>query len=278
MKSKSLENIKYILRTNYGDDSIALIQWAFESKLKPVTVVYLDTGWAAKDWIDRVTEGEHYAQTICQFKTKRIHSKITFDQAVIGRGEFPSAKFQWCASLLKGLPFLDWLDEIDPHCQAVILHAKRKMASKAHAELPEYIDNCEYHNDRKVWHPLFNVTDVERNNLLMHAGFIPLHHRSLECQPCINSTEDDLIKLQDADIVKIQALETAVNLDMFSGAPLDNSNGILKTVNQVKCYQKRPINISVNINENQVEKIINESEHYLDRFYRGCGNPWGCGL
>jgi hypothetical protein len=269
MNNKALPNKQYIIRTNYGDDSLALIQWAFESQLKQVTVVYIDTGWAAKDWIDRVSLCEQYVQAVCQFKTIRITSKITFDQAVLGRGEFPSPKFQWCASLLKGLPFLDWLDENDPQCQAIILIAKRKAASKAQAKLLEYIENCEFHNDRKVWHPILELIDIERDNLLRRAGFTPLLHRSLECHPCINSVIDDFKKLHNTDIVKVQTLEIALNIDMVSGSTLDKSKGILNTINKI---------IAEDLAQKKNKETVNEPEHYLDLFYRGCGNPWGCGL
>jgi len=37
----------YVIFASYGNDSIALIQWAHEHNLKNVTVAYSDTGWAA---------------------------------------------------------------------------------------------------------------------------------------------------------------------------------------------------------------------------------------
>ena len=63
----------FILFASYGNDSMALIQWAINRKLKDVTVLYSDTGWAAPWWEDMITEGEEYAQEH-GFRTVRTDS------------------------------------------------------------------------------------------------------------------------------------------------------------------------------------------------------------
>ena len=40
----------HVLFCSYGNDSIALIQWAHERGLKGVTCLYSDTGWSARWW------------------------------------------------------------------------------------------------------------------------------------------------------------------------------------------------------------------------------------
>src|SRR5687767_12234043 len=112
-----MTNPIYVLRTNFGDDSIALIQWAKEANLKHVTVVYIDTGWAASRWAERLKLGESYVRSL-GFDYISIKSPITFENTILNRGEFPCSKFQWCSSILKGLPLLDWLNQIDIYGQA----------------------------------------------------------------------------------------------------------------------------------------------------------------
>ena len=227
-----------IIRTNYGDESIALTQWAFESHLL-ATVVYIDTGFQAQGWQKRVKLGEAHAKA-CGFETVKILSAISFRDAVIGRKAFPCSKFQWCTALLKGLPFLDWLEKRDLKGESIILLAKRKAASKAHMDLSEWIEFCEYHNDRTVWHPLIDMDDKVRDALLSRAHFAPLGHRSLECEPCVNATPADFKRMSPQDKARLKDLEKTIQIAFQ--APSE------------------------------------EPTQYLDLFYRGCGNHFGCGL
>lgn len=251
-------NRPLIIRTQYGDDSIALVQWAYEAGFTQVQTAYVDTGWAASQWQTRIPLVEQHIQS-CGFTPHTIVSKISFEAAVRGRGEFPSPQFQWCSALLKGLPFLDWLDKQDPRCQAIILIAKRKEAATAHSNLLEWIKRCEFHNDRTVWHPILNLSTPDRNALLNRAGFEPLNHRSLECHPCVNSTLSDFANLTESDIQRTFHLESEMNTPMFTDPNLGNSVGIRGLVKDAKANLK-------------------SYPHYLDLFYRGCGNHFGCGV
>lgn len=230
------------IRTQYGDDSLALVQWAFEAGLS-ATVVYVDTGFAAESWQTRIEQGEQHAKT-CGFKTVRIVSPITFGDAVMGRGEFPSSKFQWCSALLKGLPFVDWLESVDPGGHGVVLIAKRAVAALAHADLPEWIEPCQFHGDRTVWHPMLSLNDADRDALLERAGFKPLGHRSLECEPCVNSTDTDLARFNQNQKDKQRLVKLEEDLGF--------------------AWEWKP--------------TLPIPEKYLDLFYRGCGNHFGCGL
>ncbi len=270
----NMNNRPLIIRSHYGDDSIAMAQWAFEANLKLVEVVTIDTGFAAENWLARQQLGEAHARA-CGFKTSTIVSPITFAEAVKGRGEFPSTKFQWCSALLKGLPFLDWLDTWDPHCQAIILIAKRKAAAKAHTTIPEWIDKCEFHNDRTVWHPISELETTERDALLARAGFEPLNHRTFECALCVNSTQSDLLRLGGVDIRKMEELEQIIESTLSSSLTesLDlskiHSKGIIEFIKEVRETAE---------NELKNNNLKNLDETYLDLFYRGCGNHFGCGI
>lgn len=253
---QNFKNRSIIIRTNYGDDSIALIQWAYEAGLKNLRVVYTDTGWAALEWQERVNRGAAYAKGL-SFETITIAPKIRFDEAVLGRGSFPSHEFQWCTSFLKGLPFLEWLDTIDLNCEAVIMMAKRR-STVPNQVIPEWIEHCEFHNDRTVWHPLVEVDDNERNALLERAGFTPLNHRSLECEPCVNSSLADLARMHPEDVEKVEKLEAEMKSTLFSSKDFGDE-GIRLQVKWAKEHSPK-------------------GNNYHPLFYRGCGNHFGCGL
>src|SRR5258708_4057588 len=107
-----------VIRSNYGNDSIALIEairerQALEPHFKKIYVVYIDTGWAAVKWQERVAKSEKFVKQ-CGFEAIHLKAKVSFPELVIDRTSFPSTKFQWCAGFLKGLPLLEWLDEHDP--------------------------------------------------------------------------------------------------------------------------------------------------------------------
>lgn len=249
-----------IVRTNYGDESIALTQWLYESEYAKtaasVQVVYIDTGWAASNWQERILNGEAHAKR-CGFTVVHLKSPITFPEAVFGRGTFPSSKFTWCTGLLKGLPLLDWLDEktVDLEGKAIILLAKRRAATRFHQDLQPLIERCQYHADRTVWHAILDVSNVERDALLARAGFEPLNHRSLECQPCVNSSSQDLACLTTEDHTKLRLLESRLG-QVFERENLRNNIA----------------NIHI------IDDKTATKENYLDLFYRGCGNHFGCGL
>ena len=57
-RPKAGSQFDYVVFASYGNDSIALIQWVYERRLKNVAVVYSDTGWAADWWPARVKKAE----------------------------------------------------------------------------------------------------------------------------------------------------------------------------------------------------------------------------
>jgi len=89
---------------NFGNNTIALIQWCVEARLNDVVVVHVETGWAADTWERRVSKAMAYIKE-SGFDSVLLKPKATFQEMVIDRRHFPSPKFQWCAGFLKGLPF-----------------------------------------------------------------------------------------------------------------------------------------------------------------------------
>jgi 3'-phosphoadenosine 5'-phosphosulfate sulfotransferase (PAPS reductase)/FAD synthetase len=202
-----------VISSSYGNDSVAMIQWARETGLQDVTIAYCETGWSAPQWPARVARIEKFAQRF-GFQTVRCPS-IGMAELVRMKSGFPGNGLQFCTAHLKGLPFLQWIDEADPECKATVLIGKRRAESEARKDTPEFIENSEHHGGRKVWHPLYLHTDEERNALLARAGFDVLPHRSMECNPCVNANRGDFLRLTPGEIERVNDLEVEIGKPMF---------------------------------------------------------------
>lgn len=208
--------MKYIVSASYGNDSVALIQWANENPAtigEEVHVVYCDTGWAAPSWERRVKKAEKWAQSL-GFDTHRTQS-IGFEELVRVKQAFPSNQYQFCTAILKGVPFLEKADEIDPEGEATVMVGKRRAESVSRQNTPEFVERSEYHGDRRLWHPLVDLTDEDRNEILKRTPFTPLSHRSLECSPCVNANRRDFKALTTAEIERVNALEVELGKPMY---------------------------------------------------------------
>lgn len=202
-----------VISSSYGNDSIALIQWAHEHSLPDVTVAYCDTGWASPRWAQRVVKSEGLAKSY-GFQTVVCKSMGMADLVRVKKG-WPGNGQQFCTAHLKGLPFLQWIDEYDKDGVAVVLIGKRRAESEKRRATPEFIESSEYHGGRKIWHPLYLHTDEQRNELLARAGFEPLPHRSLECNPCVNANRNDFLRLTPGEIERVNDLEVEIGQPMF---------------------------------------------------------------
>lgn len=218
-----------VISSSYGNDSVAMIQWAHEAGLPNVHVLFINTGWAATGWLDRVSKAEEWVKSL-GFNAVRLTPAVQFTELMKAKKGFPSQRYQWCSVHLKGVPFLSWIDEADPECKATVLIGKRRDESPERADTAEFIASSEYHGGRRVWHPLFLHTDADRDALLKRAGFEPMPHRSRECSPCINSNRADLRLLDETDIAKVEALESEVGKTMFRPARHNGAVGVRKVI------------------------------------------------
>lgn len=237
----------HIIFGNFGRQTLAVIQWAYEQQLTPVSVVSVATGWAADEWQLHVEKAEQYVKQL-GFSALRLSSQPAFSELIRERGQFPSRKFQWCAGFLKGLVFNEWLDTIDPRGQALILLGKRRLDSRAYRNLSEFIESSEHFGARKVWHPLIHHGEKEFADLLARAGFSGLDHRSLECDPCIHNQASDFKRMTAKTIARTAQLEQELGQTMFR-------LGIATMVHHA----------------DPVEKDTK------DMFNMGCGSPFACG-
>jgi hypothetical protein len=204
----------YFIFGNYGDNTIAVIQWAFSQKLTPLTVINVDTKWGATLWQDRVEQGQILARRY-GFDTMTLTPSFGFQDLVLDRKSFPTAKYQWCPTFLKALPLLSWLEEHDPQAIGILLLGSRRLDSRARYHLPEFIEESEHYGGRHVWYPLFNSSQEERDQLIKQAGFEVLNQRSLECAPCIHSSLNEIKRLDATKVEQVNQLEGAIKQCMF---------------------------------------------------------------
>lgn len=205
--------MRIVLSVSYGNDGIASIRWAHETGQQDVTVAYCDTGWAAPWWPQRVERGEALAASY-GFQTVRCKS-MGMEALVRMKKGWPGNGQQFCTLWLKGMPFLEWIDQADPDARSVVVIGKRRAESKERADTPEFIDASEYHGGRKIWHPLYLHTDEQRNELILRAGWEVLPHRSRECNPCVNANRKTFLGLTPGEVERVNDLEVAVGKPMF---------------------------------------------------------------
>jgi 3'-phosphoadenosine 5'-phosphosulfate sulfotransferase (PAPS reductase)/FAD synthetase len=250
--------MKYVISASYGNDSMAMLEWASRECLANVTVVYCDTGWGAPGWTDRVELGESVAKRK-GFDVVRL-SSIGMENLVRMKSGFPGNGRQFCTAFLKGLPFLQWIDDVDPAGRAIVMVGKRRAESEGRKDTPEFVQESEYHGGRILWHPLYAHTDSARDALLMLAGIEKLPHRSDECSPCVNANRDDLRRLSRCRIDKLRELENEIGKPMFRAGKHAGARGIDAVIEWAK------------YSPGQYMPGIG------DLFEGDCGSPFGCGL
>lgn len=200
---------RFVIFSSYGNDSVALIQWAHEQGLRDVVVVFSDTGWAANWWAERVERLEFWVHSL-GFYTDRTTS-IGFRALALQKKGFPTQQYQWCSYILKIEPAERWLRENDPQARAVCLVGVRREEGPDRAEFPRYLLSSPSHGERVMIAPMADWSEDTRNTFIRRAGVEPLPHRSMECSPCINSNRADLQAVQEDDIAKAEAIETEMH-------------------------------------------------------------------
>jgi 3'-phosphoadenosine 5'-phosphosulfate sulfotransferase (PAPS reductase)/FAD synthetase len=203
-----------IVFASYGNDSIALIQWAKEQGLEDVTVAYSDTGWAAEWWSDRVAAGEKWVKSL-GYTPVTLRSE-GMAGLVRRKNAFPrggGGKYQFCTAALKEAPASAWLAEVDPDCEAVCMIGIRREESANRATFPEWTDESEKHGGRELWAPLVRHLESDRDILINNTPFTPIPFRSKECWPCVNARKGELRRLEPTDINRIASLEIEMGIN-----------------------------------------------------------------
>lgn len=222
----------HIIKASYGNDSIALIQWAYENrerhKLDRVAVIYNDTGWSRSNWPARVEHAESLVRRY-DFDPLRTAS-IGFVPLVRLKQGFPRHGMQFCTEQLKIGPTMELLAAIDQDREAIVMAGIRREESKRRQSWPEWVEADPMSGERDSWYPLVRVLEAERNTMILRAGFEVLPHRSQECYPCVNLDKPHLRTLDDAAIQKVEALEHEVGKPMFRARPRRGASGIREVV------------------------------------------------
>jgi hypothetical protein len=203
-----------ILSCSAGNDSIAMIQLLHEKGATNVDVLYIDTGWAARWWVNRIAD----AKALCLkygFRWNVRSGSHSFPSLILARRGFPMPGKTWCSYELKGKVSLLFEDDIDPDGDAIVCIGKRRDESEVRKDTPEFVHEHEHHDGRSVYHPLAFVTKSERDILVLRSGMGVLPHRSQECAPCVNANRADLVALTDDEIDMVDALEQMVGQNMF---------------------------------------------------------------
>lgn len=191
--------MEHLIFASYGNDSIALIQWAHERGLPGVHVAYSDTGWAAEWWRGRVEQAEAWAQHL-GFVTHRIPSEgmaaLVERKKAWPRGG--GGKFQFCTEALKEAPARAWLALHDPAGETTCMTGVRREESENRRDAPEHVTASERHGGRELWQPLVRHTETMRDALVAKTPMPLLPYRSKECYPCVNARKQEL-RLLDAE-------------------------------------------------------------------------------
>ena len=200
----------YFLFASFGNDSIALVQWAHENELEDLHVVYSNTGWASEDWPARVEAGA----ALCEFygfQFRELSSEGMENLVKRKKGwPMPASNMQFCTGELKVNPSLAFMDELDPNKEWVCLVGVRREESENRSSFPEYVEESEKHGGRTLYAPLVRVLESERNELIERAGFDVLPYRSRECFPCINANRDTLRDLPESRVIQIEGIELSI--------------------------------------------------------------------
>jgi len=190
----------HVLVGNFSKYTLALMVYAKQQALQDVAVVSVDTGWAATCWQQRVDFAKAWGQQN-GFEWIRLHPAQDFASLILDRKDFPSARFQWCASLLKGMVILDWLDKVDPSAAATVMLPKTILLEPT---LPEHIDESEVFGGRALWHPLIQHAEADID-FLAQSEFPIWQGPSLECAPCLHHS--DVTRQQYADSSTLASIE-----------------------------------------------------------------------
>ena len=205
----------YVIPSNFGNDSIALIQWALEApqiKNESLHILNVKTGFESQQvhWIQHCINVKTWLNTQ---KTQDQQAKLTLhtlypaqtmQEAILSRRQFPDKKATWCSTFLKGLTYLNWLENYDSNYDATILLPHRRDMSIIYRTQKKPPDSTSYFDDRHVEYPLFNFCAENIKTLLLKTNLPPFTYpRSLECHPCIHdagilnhSEQDRLHKLE----------------------------------------------------------------------------------
>ena len=250
----------YVIFASYGNDSVALIQWAHERRMAGVTVAYSDTGWAADWWPARVEQAEAWVRSL-GFDAVTIMSEgmeaLTERKKAWPRGG--GGKYQFCTEALKEGPALLWLAEHDPAGDVCCLTGVRREESENRRDAPEWVEESPRHGGRQLWQPLVMHTEAMRDELVLKTPMPLLPFRSKECYPCVNARKPELRTLDDSARGKVRRIEAERGI---------NSKGNARVMFSPKRHGGAV----------GIDAVVEDAKHNSDDLFltTGCASGW-CG-
>lgn len=198
-----------------GNDSVALVQWAIEKGLPDLRVAYSNTGWAADFWDERLEK----FRALVESNGGRYHEIQSEGMVnlVTRKKGWPRNGMAFCSYELKIKPAMEWLEKIDPNCEATCLVGIRRDESARRAQWPEWVEESGNHGGRSLHSPLVRMTERERDEFILRAGFEVLPHRSMECYPCVNASKADIAMLDAKRVDYIETVEIKLGVGERSG-------------------------------------------------------------
>ncbi len=235
-----------IIFGNFGNETIALIQWAHQQALRQVKIIHVETGWSEPMWEKRVQKGRILAESY-GFESIALKPVKTFAELLQEKGSFPNPKFQWCATLLKGVTINHWLNEHDPYGKFTIY--------LPHTSKPQDISTAQnLYGERELDYPLSTLKLTTMKTLVADTDFPWLTHRSLECAPCIHSNRQDFQAISLQSIRKVVRMEKNIKTCMFPTTGVHQQH-LIAHLRQQKKNQPKTSYATI-----------------------GCGSNWACGM
>lgn len=202
----------YVIKTSYGNDSVALIQFLHEydqrHPLGKVVALYNDTGWAAGWWAERVEKAEAMCRSY-GFTPARTQS-IGMLALIKKHNIWPDRLWRFCTEDLKIIPTHSWLAQNDPSGVSIMCCGVRREESAARSLWPEWVESSPKNEGRSEWSPLVYHTVAQRDELIRRAGWEPLPHRSRECY-CVLANASDIASWDESGIAMIENAEVMMN-------------------------------------------------------------------
>ena len=217
-----------VITGQYGNETIALVQWALNHKLDQLVVVNVETSWQAVGWDQRVLKAKQWLDGN-GVESHTIRPRQSFDQSMREHHAMPDSQNTWCAQHMIGDTLLDWLDEVDPMLQAHLYVGNRKALSKAWQTESFHQPKSEYFERRDLFQPLLDYDNQKLIDLIAMTPLPYLSHQSLGCGPCIFSTSQDLLALDPEDLLKVKQLEDDLGQTFHA-----SQQTILQTIEQAK--------------------------------------------
>lgn len=177
--------MKHIITFSGGKDSLATwLKMKGELKKENTVVVFCDTKWEHPFTYDYIEEIVEKLDAKDQFHVLRNKEVLGFEELVVLKTRFPSAKARFCTSVLKIEPMIDFiLDEVKEH--SIIYQGIRHEESNERSKMNE---QCTYF---KYYFEPYERNDWILERLLKRKKTLPVRRKIKKLQERIDKGKLD---------------------------------------------------------------------------------------